>query len=267
MKTTIGKQFLLPEHGFLNCKRCFAHPDTKAQEWQGKFRWRLEHGPAAWGSRNPLVLILGFSRGDAGTKAMNRGPFNEIPFLNMRPNIERVLYRLKILPEGIRLTQKIHDQEKDFAFGSMIRCSIAKWDSEKEKFIKSGKRMLTDCVYDFPSSDILRSCTATFQSELPERLMLVLLMGNEREYVKGCFEAIKSIRPTLEMLEPVRWKGKEHPVAYNDGRVTWCHFPHAAGHAISHLIKWDERDDQLQSKKRVAAIEAVRLSGVLSLLK
>lgn len=96
---------LLPQHGIVSCTRCFQNAQTKESRVEGKFLWQLLHGPGAWGSQDPIILLLGFSKGDTQLNAVGNCQFEDVPFKGMRPNIEQVLRRLALLPNHISLSQ------------------------------------------------------------------------------------------------------------------------------------------------------------------
>lgn len=97
---------LLPPHGELACTRCFPKQEKELRV-AGKFQWQLLHGPGAWGGQDPLVLLLGFSKGETQLKAVGKHAFEDIPFKDMRPNIERVLRRLALIPKHVSLSQRL----------------------------------------------------------------------------------------------------------------------------------------------------------------
>ena len=74
---------LLPVHGKItNCNKCFTDANVAwgkaAYQERG---WKLRNDPCAWGSCNPLVLILSFSKGDHQEQNIDNMNFNDIPYL------------------------------------------------------------------------------------------------------------------------------------------------------------------------------------------
>lgn len=257
-----------PQHGYIECNDCFEQ-GKKILKWKGNFHWRLDNATGSWGGRNPVVLVLGFSKGPKQLNTFYIDPFDDIPFKDMRQNLTKILHRLKVLPSHQKIGDRINSREKDFSFGSVIRCSIAVSKKEnpcEEDWKRSGGAILSDCVSDDSSKKIIKRCADKFLSTLPSRLCLIILLGNDKKYVDGCFNIFRNIHPSLAISHSSTWKGKKHPVAYTDGKVTWCHVPHASCLASAHLKAWLGVERTLQASKREIAIQAVKESGVLRYL-
>src|SRR4051812_38683676 len=108
---------LLPAHGRVDCADCF----PSVTNWGGAYErdgWRLERNPCAWGSDDPIVLVLGFSKGVNQTRdlieADGRG-YNAVPFRSMRNNLTAILRRLSLLAPHDDVDRHINAEEKDIA--------------------------------------------------------------------------------------------------------------------------------------------------------
>ncbi len=99
-------------------------------------KWRIENTPASWGNQNPRVVVLGFSRGQ--DQSHERQRFDQVAFHGMRPALGEILRRLQLLSPSEGVDARMRAGEPDFAFSSLIRCSIAQWDGSKGRYAKSG---------------------------------------------------------------------------------------------------------------------------------
>jgi hypothetical protein len=89
-------------------------------------RWQAVNDPGAWGSSAPKILILGFSKGFTQAGAYRTGKFEDVPFKGMRPRLTEMLQSLGLLSNREAIDTKMLASEKDFAFGSLVRCSLAR---------------------------------------------------------------------------------------------------------------------------------------------
>ncbi len=113
-----------------------------------------------------------------------------------------------------------------------------------------GQRDPQDLLKDLASRQVTTDCTQRFLAEVPERLQIVVLLGNEESYVEGCRALVARLHPRVRPI---------NVVAYGDGRVTWVHTVHAKAQG-SHLRDWLDRpaSEGGQGKKREFAIRAIR---------
>ena len=241
-------------HVKFDCSQCYVNSVTTWGKTERTFgsgsppKWRIENTPASWGSENPRVAVLGFSRGQ--NQSHDLQPFDQVAFHGMRPAIGKILRRLELLGSDEEVDALMRAGEHDFAFSSLIRCSIAQWDGSKGRYAKSGNAILRTCLKDLDSRQVAVACTRRFLGALPERLRIVVLLGNEEGYVEGCRELVSRLHPQVRPI---------NAVAYGDGRVTWVHTVHAKAQG-SHLPDWLEQSSALggQGRKRELALQAIR---------
>jgi hypothetical protein len=241
---------LLPPHGRLSCSRCF--PDQQAM-WGVTTPpiasgWTIENNPCAWGSRNPRVLVLGFSKGANQTAQILQLPHDYIPFKGMRNNLTLILRKLGVLAPGERIDGRIAEREPDIAFGSLIRCSVSKLDSATGRYLKSGNIINAlangECQTDFASN-----CAQQFLSHFPHRLRLVVLLSNDSDYVVACINTLRAIHPDLRVI---------NPVGYAVGHVLFVHVVHPSGASGRHVKDWLNGKYGIQAEKCRFAVHAVR---------
>lgn len=246
---------LFPARGRVSCTTCFSSVPgwgTASIEADG---WVLQHNPLAWGSRNPRILLLGFSKGPMQNERIC-GPHDDIPFAGFRVALNDILRSLGLLGPLENISSRIRADEPDWAFGSLIRCSVGRRDPET-----GALSMTSDVVAKAASRqgerDWMAACADRFLARLPDRLRLVLLLSNHAPYVNGCYQRLQRLHPDLRRL---------NPIAYTNGNVTWVHVVHASGLAAAHRKAWLNGRDTTQGRKYQMALEAVRvaLGGVVS---
>lgn len=241
-------------HTKIDCAQCYPNQQATWGQSQHTFgagspsKWRIENTPASWGSANPRIVVLGFSRGQ--NQSHDRQPFDQVAFHGMRPELTRILRRLDLLGATETVDSRMRAGESDMAFSSLIRCSIAQWDNRKQRYAKSGGSILQACLKDADSARVVSTCAQRYLADLPDRLRLVILLGNEDKYIAGCRSLISRLHPGVRPI---------NAVAYGDGRVTWVHTIHAKAQG-RHLPDWLEQPASASplGLKRDLAIEAVR---------
>lgn len=242
---------LLPEHKWIGCRLCYGQAESPIYLGNGNPKpWKVEGPNGAWGSRDPKVVVLGFSRGATQKTSL---PYDEIPFRGMRPNLTKILQALRLLRSTDHVSNRINSTERDFHFGSFVRCSVAMWDARKLDYAKSGNGILQSFVKHPAAGAIAKNCTDRFLKLLPSRTRLIVLLGNEGEYMKGCFSLLKGAHRDIERI---------NPVAYGNKLLTWVHTVHAK--ALGSLVpQWTEGRNTTMGRKLRPAQEAVTHSGVL----
>ena len=245
---------LLPPHGRINCNKCFEGQDVKwgitRIERNG---WLLENNPGSWGSQEPIVLILGVSKGTRQSEKINTLTHDEIPFKSERARLSKILIRLGLLEEDDSIDRKINIEEQDFAFGSLIRCGIAMWDNSLGKFVKAG-RVVQESASNPQAQIYVRNCASKFLGDLPNRVKLIVMLSNDAGYIDACFLTMKYLYPSVV---------RHNQVSYGNDQTTWIHVIHPSGSSGRHIPTWLGSDTGKQAMKREAALEGVRISGVL----
>jgi hypothetical protein len=112
----------LLQHGRIACRRCFSSDDST----QTIGKWQMVNDPAAWGSANPTILILGFSKGFTQANAFRSGRFEDIPFKDMRTRLTEEMRMLGVIGKSEIIDQKMVATETEIGFGSLVRCSLSR---------------------------------------------------------------------------------------------------------------------------------------------
>jgi hypothetical protein len=238
----------LPLHGRINCSRCF--PDGakwgySSIEQEG---WVLDNNPMSWGATDPRFLVLGFSKGTRQCHELLTTAHDVIPYAGFRHNVTAILRKLGLLAQDEDIDSRIRESEPDFAFGSLIRCSVAHVDSSTGRASKSGD-IINQLSRRTSGDDWAMNCMKQFLATLSPRLRTVILLSNDDIYVDACFERLRHLHPGLKRI---------NSVAYTDGRVTWIHTVHGSPLAQSHINTWLEGADSVQGRKQREAAAAIR---------
>lgn len=233
----------LPAHGRMRCTACF----PGSAEW-GRTTipaldgWTLENNPCAWGSRNPRFLILGFSKGERQSRGILSKRHDEIPYAGFRPRLTKRLQTLGLLAEGETICEHIGQHEPDWAFGSLVRCSLA------ENGRKSGT-IISSAATARSYLEWRDRCTNLYLSKLPSRLQIVIMLSNDDRYIEICRDRIAKLHPGTQPI---------NDVSYGDDRVTWVHTIHFGGQGFNHMNDWNSLAANTAGRKGRSAVAAVR---------
>ncbi len=250
---------LFPSHGKIaNCSKCFQEANVAwGKSIFEENYFRLQNNPCAWGSCNPVVLILGFSKDFNQVSNISKINFDDIPFMGMRTNLTNILRTLGIFSLTEDIADRIQPDEFDFAFASFIRCSLSKWDVRTARFLTPAE-ILTAAFLNESILKIIINCLGEFLSEFPPELKLIIMLGNDDAYIKYSFEAIRLIHPDAAYI---------NSVAYTSRNIIWVHVIHPLYATQRHIINWYDGIEGYQAEKRELAKKAVYISGVLEALK
>jgi hypothetical protein len=248
---TVGR--LLPCHGRIDCRRCFGSREvTWGETTLDRGGWCIVNNPMAFGSQTPKILVLGFSKGGNQNADILRRPHDEVAFRGGRHNLSTILETLRLKSPDHSIDEMIADRDGEFAFGSLIRCSVKKWSGEK--WLMSGKDIMGSCLRDGEMGEVITNCVSQFLGELPPSVRLVVMLGNETSYVDGCFSAIQLTLPNLHRL---------NAVSYADHTLTFVHSVHFKAQGAI-VPNWSSgvpgrasRPETDQPLKRDLAIDAV----------
>jgi hypothetical protein len=216
-------------------------------------RWQAINDPGAWGAQTPRVLVLGFSKGFTQANAYANGNFEEIPFKGMRRRLTEMLQSLGVLAETDEVGGKFAHDEKDFAFGSLVRCSLARRD-DSGKLGCTGAIMPKAFVEEIAS--VTRTCAETYLTNIPDRTELILMLGTADNYVERCMALIRSLHPTTFR--------HLNSMSYRAGGSVFVHVSHPSG-SNGHHSAWMSGDPGTKSgakrKQAEAGIQAALVAA------
>ncbi|MEQ3622333.1 MAG: hypothetical protein ABNH42_13385 [Marinobacter sp.] len=233
---------MLPKHGKIDCRDCYLPGEVEARPHS---LWEMRNDPGAWGGRNPEWLVLGFSKGSTQADYYANGRFDDVAFAGMRPRLERIMKHIGALSARESLDSAIANPEGTVAFGSLIRCSVARQD-ESGNYQCSGA-LIKKSFKEIPQ--VISACTNRFLKELPGSVRTVVMLGNDSGYIKHCHSLIRNLFPeAFEEINDVAVRA--------DGRL-WLHVAHPSG-ANGHFEGWMEGQSEA-SRKRKLVEEALGL--------
>ncbi len=236
----------LPDHGRIACSKCFPGPTAWNESELRVGDWHVVNNPMSWGTAAPRYLVLGVSKGTTQCAAIAARPHDEVPFHGFRPALSRALQLLGLLDSTETVGDKIAATEREWAFGSMVRCALGLSKAD-QSIARPGTIVQRLAAMDGDASWIVR-CSAKFLGALPDSLRIVVLLSNDDRYVEACFAAIRQLRPATSRI---------NSVSYGDGQITWVHIVHVGGPGKNHVAAWFGGEGS-QGDKRRAAQAAVR---------
>lgn len=233
------------QHGPVNCSRCWSDSSAKVQEC-GAFR--LVRDPGHWGATDPHTLVLGISKGNTQSKAFANEHFDGVAFKKMRPRMLEGLQAVGVLGDdnASRFDRRFSTSETDFAFASVVRCSITGWNEKKGLHTAESPCVVPAFKEGSAGYKFVESCVSQHLVPLPPRTKRVLLLGNDDKYADNLAEVIGRCRG------PVR---HVNPMSYVSSGILFVHLAHPSP-ANGHFGAFIEGKGK-QGKKRDWARQAI----------
>ena len=185
---------------------------------------------------------MGFSKGDRQSVGILTKQHNDIPYEGFRPRLTGGLRKLGMLDPTDTIEAHIRSDEQDWAFGSLVRCTLAKGGRKSGTIIPSSTNAQTYATWR-------NKCTDLYVPKLPPRLQVVVMLSNDDAYVTACRERITELHPSTRKI---------NSVAYGDGRVTSVHIIHFGGQGFNHMGDWMAGANNKAGLKGKLAVQAVR---------
>lgn len=231
------------KHGPITCNKCKSfmnHVDTKnngvysydlMESKDGKLI--LENNPLSFGSSDPDVLILGFSKGKkqndklfksqscTNIDIIDDASFRTIAFDGLQEIIEATLKATSVINDSDTLDQLLNSQESSFQFGSAIKCSLHLPAPEKEKF--SPKKIMKAST---DAEKIINNCIQKHHSDLKDHTLIIHFGG--KEYLKS-IEHIDIFDDGIKVHGKARYA--------TTGKMTWLFIKHPSHFARSGGLK------------------------------
>ena len=212
---------LLPKHGLVECRRCWQSLGTHTEYVSKDSKFKLVNDPAAWGSREPRILVLGMTKGNTQSNAISacisQGDFDKVAYANFRDRLTAVLHIVGLAENTVSVDSLITSKETYFGWGSVIRCSLTGWDADHNQFSGESGRVLP-AFNHLEMKTVVRNCFSEFLSALPERTKLVVLLGNSDSSLKKMRRIVEEFYPTESRAEP-----EYERVSYSAGGKRWVH--------------------------------------------
>ena len=230
------------EHGPIACLKCF--PEKSAAGCTKAFAdWRVDNNPGYWGSANPEILVLGFSK---GANQSSNLPFDKIGFNRARANLREILTALNLLSPETDIDSCFTAEEPRLGFASVIRCGVGR-KVGADKWVTSGNVVVPAISHDSPIRLFFENCTQRFLGKLPSSVKLVVFLGIDAAYVKILFAQMKSLYPSLK---------RDTELVYSTKDIKFIHVIHPSPLATNHRKNWlSDSDGALSGKRREVLTE------------
>jgi hypothetical protein len=216
-------------------------------------RFRLLPPPAAYGAQNPVVAVLGMTYG-ATQNNLAVSHFDERKaFAGFRDRLDRLLKRVGVFHEGDNCDAKTKASEVDFHFGSVVRCSLMGFDNNMKKYSSESTFVLKGFQETNEACRTLKNCVDVHLRVLPNRLKLVILLGNSNSYVAA-------IRRQVKRIFPKDYEKLGNKTHFAGGRF-WVHLTHPSRGNYAYFDKYlDDPADFGQGPVREDAIKFIERS-------
>jgi hypothetical protein len=231
-------------HGPLKCRDCF----TGTEQTLVLGDWRLHNNPGYYGSSDPKILVLGFSKGANQNKVAEENDFDEIAFAKARHRLEAVLETLKIMPSDRTIHALMTASEREFGVASLVRCSFCKM---KGGTCKTSGDVIPSAFTNASTLEIVERCAAKFLGSLPKRVRLIVLLGTGDSYIAKTKPIFSKLHSDFVSV---------NTVAFQAGGARWIYVAHPSpgnGHFGSWLSAGPENPS---GKKRILALQAMSLA-------
>lgn len=253
-------QTCLPNSGRIACSLCHNQPivfDETITEAKDR-SWRITANPLSWGNQRPQVLVLGFSKGPSQAGELGRLPHNDIPYRKGRLRVGKILSHVGLLPPATTNEMRamvdcaIADPKGRFGWGSLIRCTVERFDAKKRAWVGSGA-MIDEFMATSFGQQISTTCATRFLRDLPSETKLVVMfgLGAGGGYVTTARKVISKARSGV-------WR-TVNEVAYTDGKITVVHVEHFASQGAN-IPNWLGENRHARARLGVLAREAVSLA-------
>lgn len=202
-------------HGPMACRRCWSS-DTEFQQ-VGTFK--LVHDPGHWGATDPSTLVLGISKGNTQSSAYQNGPFDAVAFKGIRHRILEIFQSVGLLVSETprQFESRFSANEKEFAFASVVRCSLTGIDRKKGVHTADSPNVLPAFRPHSAAYGFVSNCVDQHSVSFAPRTSLVLLLGNTGAYIAALQEVVANKRGAVTAINEVAY--------WSDG-VKFVHLAH-----------------------------------------
>lgn len=228
-------------HGPHQCRACFGGSEHTLALGD----WRLHNNPGYYGSSDPEILVLGFSKGANQNKIAEEGDFDKIAFAKARHRLKTVLDTLSIMPKDRSIDALMMAREQAFGVASLVRCSFCKM---KGGVCKTSGDVIPSAFTNTSTLPIIQRCAAIFLGKLPKRVRLVVLLGTADSYIAKTKAIFSKLYPGFVSV---------NPTAFRAGGALWVYAAHPSP-GNGHFESWVSATAENPSgQKRIFALKAL----------
>jgi hypothetical protein len=208
-------------HGPLSCTRCFEANGSQSIEVNG---WRLINDPGLWGASDPVVLVLGQSKGNTQVRQLLRNSFDSVAFSGVRDRLANILAGISVHLDKANLDKYFSASEQNIAFASLLRCSLSDVNG------KTSGSPVIHAMGDAKADAWIVSCMDQWLLRPNPRLRLVVFLGLTDEYVKR-------VMSHLQALHPATFR-KMDQSAVSAAGIVWVFVQHPSRISENHYQRW-----------------------------
>lgn len=233
-------------HGWNTCRKC--HDPNAEVSRNGK--WHMRANPGYWGSEQPKVLVLGFSKGANQIKAANDGDFDKVAFAKMRPRLHHVLTTLGLSDPAHDMDALLSAASTDLGAASLLRCGLS---IEVNGKLETSGPIIAMSLKDSWTHDRIEACVRQHLLEMPQSVKHVVLLGNDDRYVEGVKTIMRTVFADCREVNSMSFRARG---------ALWIFVVHPSP-ANGHFKDWAEEGTGKQATKCRAARAAVGQTSVL----
>jgi hypothetical protein len=244
-------EILLPIHDRIVCRKCWSMHDGKDEFLSEDKRFKLVNDPAAWGSQNPKILVVGITKGNTQSNAMTNCNFDETAYKGFRPRLTAVLHSVGLAKDVKDVSALIRKEESTYAWGSVVRCSLTGFDKKKQTYSGESGKVLP-AFSDARMGVVVSNCFSKYLGNLPSRVELVVMLGNAEKYLEKMRQLVSRFYQRDFRDDPV-----DEGISYEGGGRLWVHVGHPSpgNRWYAEFLKGDPASGQ--GKKRELAKRAI----------
>jgi hypothetical protein len=226
-------------HGWLECRACFAEVSL-AEKVLNVDGYRLVNDPGYWGAADPVVLVLGQSKGRTQWRAAARD-FDAVAFAGIRDRLRAVLDRVGVPTGKGDFDDRFTAAETYLGFASVVRCSLSTHDGRSSPSpVAQAMRSSADRW--------VRMCMERWLTDLNPRLRLVILLGLTNAYVAAVISRIRALHPQTFR--------QENATTVHAAGVVWTFVQHPSKQAVTSFRDWIGDEPLDKRDNAVAAVHA-----------
>lgn len=168
-------------HGRLSCRECWSGFSGSHKLLDGG-KSQIQNDPGYWGAADPAVLVLGITKGFTQSNMMSSdiAKFDNVAFARFRPRLLQSLQAIGLMDGVQNIDPKLTAVERTYGFASMVRCSLTAFVGGAA--VSSSGAVIGAMKYP-EARQAFETCVKTYLPKLTKRTRLVVLLGNNDDYV------------------------------------------------------------------------------------
>ena len=168
-------------HGRLSCRNCWSGCSGNHKLLDGG-KSQLQNDPGYWGAADPAVLVLGITKGFTQSNMISNdtGKFDGVAFARFRPRLLQSLQAIGLMQGLQSIDPKFTVAETTYGFASMVRCSLTAFAAGTA--VSASGPVIRAMKYP-EARQAFETCVKTYLPRLTKRTRLVVLLGNNDDYV------------------------------------------------------------------------------------